>query len=54
MIDIALKPAAMGDATLSDPEKRREWFCTHKWFPRSPNDVVIAFGQPYESGIAID
>lgn len=54
MVDIAFKPAAMDEATFSDPQLREAWIRTHNWYPGDPNDIVKAFSNAYESGIAID
>jgi hypothetical protein len=54
MVEITFKPAAMDEATFSDPQRRSAWFRSHDWFPGAPNDVVRAVSIPYESGVAID
>lgn len=53
MLDVAFKPAAMDEATFSDPRRRVAWIHNHDWSENS-NDIVKAFSKPYESGIAID
>lgn len=54
MLDFVFKPAAMNEATFSDPQRRDAWMGNHSWYPGKPNDIVKAFSKPYESGIAID